>query len=456
MLKEKIMRGCDKTAFFSICALIYFLPISIALVEWFVALPVMCFCIKKLTDLVFRLGSLRKNKWRKDKLKYCLKALVPINNFLTAPVMGYVFICFLSIFISSYPQLSTKAFFGKVLERVFLFFVFVESVNTKRRIKRFSVFLLISVGLICLNGLFQSVYAQGFIRGFTINDGRIASSLKHPNDFATYLIFPLFVIFNFLLSDLFILRKKGKKEIRKATTVRYVLMLLFAICVVNFALTFSRGAYVGALIALIFMWLSKYCNLKVVLVSAALFIIGFSPLMAKMRNVSLVSDNVSVGSDKEENVKTAQEKRSEILTMGMGRLGFWREALNIIAKKPILGTGINTYSKEAEKQGDWTGYYVHNCYLQMAAEIGLVGLGAFLWMLFVLFKRACNKSIVIKDRYLLILFQGALAGLVGYLVHSFFDTSFYSLQLNTLFWLILGLIISIIRIDNAGLRGVRS
>ena len=456
MLKETIIRRCDKTAFVSICALIYFLPISIALVEWFVALPVICFCIKKLTEFFFRIGDVKKNKGRKDKLQYCLKAFVPVNNFLTAPAMMYVLICFLSIFVSSYPQLSTRAFFGKLLERVLLFFVFVESVNTEKRIKRFSLVLFISAGLICVNGLFQSIFAQGFIRGFVITDGRIASSFKHPNDFATYLILPVFLVFNFLLSDLFRKQKKAQRKNSNAVLIRYAFMALFAISVVNLALTFSRGAYVGALIALVFMWLSKYCKLKVVLVSAALFIIGFSPLMAKMRNVSLVSDHVSVEPIEKKHVKTEAEKRSDILTMGMGRIGFWREALRIIARKPVLGTGINTYSKEAQKRGDWTGYYVHNCYLQMAAEIGIVGLGAFLWMLFVLFKTACGKSLVIKDRYLLILFHGVLAGLVGYLVHSFFDTSFYSLQLNTLFWVILGLVVSIMQIDNAALRGEKA
>ena len=139
MLKETMIRRCDKTAFVSICALIYFLPISIALVEWFVALPVLCFCIKKLIEVVFRIYEAGKNKVRKDKIRYCLKGFLPVNNFLAASVMAYAVVCFLSIFVSSYPQLSTRAFFGKILERVFLFFVFVESVNTEKRIKRFSL-----------------------------------------------------------------------------------------------------------------------------------------------------------------------------------------------------------------------------------------------------------------------------------------------------------------------------
>ncbi|MBU0468230.1 MAG: O-antigen ligase family protein [Candidatus Omnitrophica bacterium] len=452
MIKETIIRRCDKTAFVSICALIYFLPISIALVEWFVALPVLCFCIKKLTEILFRVFDVIKNKERNDKIRYCLKALLPVNNILTVSAMAYVLICFLSIFVSSYPQLSTRAFFGKILERVFLFFVFVESVNTEKRIKRFSLVLFVSVGLICINGFYQSIFTQGFIRGFSMMEGRLTSTFKHPNDFATYLIIPIFIVFNFLLSDVFLSQKKARLKSRNASLIRYAFMLLFAICILNLALTFSRGAYIGALVALLFMWFSKYCKLKVVLVSAALFLIGFSPLMAKMRNVSLISDSVHKEAIVPEKNKTEEEKRSELLTMGMGRIGFWKEALTSISRKPILGTGVNTYSKEAQKRGNWTGYYAHNCYLQMAAEIGLVGLASFLWMLFVLFKRACDKSISIKDRYLLILFQGALSGLVGFLVHAFFDTGFYSLQLNTLFWVFLGLVVSIMQVDKTALK----
>ena len=452
MLKETIIRRCDKKAFVSICALIYFLPISIALVEWFVALPVLCFCIKKLIEVVFRIYEAGKNKVRKDKIRYCLKGFLPVNNFLAASVMAYAVVCFLSIFVSSYPQLSTRAFFGKILERVFLFFVFVESVNTEKRIKRFSLILFISAGLICINGLYQSVFAQGFIRGFSMMEGRLTSTFNHPNDFATYLLLPTLIIFNFLLSDLFLNNKTEKRKSRYAGLIRYAFIFLFVICVLNFALTFSRGAYFGALFALVFMWVFKYCKLKAILVSAALFLIGFSPVMAKMRNVSLISDAVHKNKIVSKINITEKDKQNEILTMGMGRIGFWKEALTSISRKPILGTGLNTYSKEAQKRGNWTGFYAHNCYLQMAAEIGLVGLGSFLWMLFILFKRACDRSIVIKDRYLLILFHGVLSGLVGFLVHSFLDTSFYSLQLNTLFWVVLGLSVSIMQVDNSGLK----
>ena len=39
-----------------------------------------------------------------------------------------------------------------------------------------------------------------------------------------------------------------------------------------------------------------------------------------------------------------------------------------------------------------------------------------------------------------------LAGLFGFLVHSFFDVHFYALQLATLMWFIMGLIIAVQRI----------
>jgi len=46
--------------------------------------------------------------------------------------------------------------------------------------------------------------------------------------------------------------------------------------------------------------------------------------------------------------------------------------------------------------------------------------------------------------------MGGLTGLSGFLVQSFFDTNLYSVQLNTLFWFVMGMVIVSIRVGEAG------
>ena len=95
-----------------------------------------------------------------------------------------------------------------------------------------------------------------------------------------------------------------------------------------------------------------------------------------------------------------------------------------------------------------TWWYAHNCYLQMAAETGFIGLACFLWMLFVLLWQSLTYCKQIKDPWLLTFLQGALSGLFGFLVQSFFDNTFYTVQLGVFMWLMFGLIVAVIRLLN--------
>jgi putative inorganic carbon (HCO3(-)) transporter len=75
----------------------------------------------------------------------------------------------------------------------------------------------------------------------------------------------------------------------------------------------------------------------------------------------------------------------------------------------------------------------------MAAETGLVGLTCFLWMLVVLLRHGLYNGMPAQATYASAVLHGALSGLCGFLVQSFFDNMFYSVQLGVLMWLIFGL-----------------
>jgi O-antigen ligase len=88
--------------------------------------------------------------------------------------------------------------------------------------------------------------------------------------------------------------------------------------------------------------------------------------------------------------------------------------------------------------------YSHNCYLQIWAETGIFSLVSFMAFVVSFVCLGIKKFIVSRDFLLL----GLLAGAVGFLVHSFFDTNLYSLRLATLFWIWVGLIVARLRLEN--------
>ena len=71
------------------------------------------------------------------------------------------------------------------------------------------------------------------------------------------------------------------------------------------------------------------------------------------------------------------------------RLGMWDQGLEIIFSNPILGRGIDATrftDVRSEGFGSRTWHSFHNSYIQQAVETGLVGLGIYLWIFFLMIK----------------------------------------------------------------------
>jgi O-antigen ligase len=119
------------------------------------------------------------------------------------------------------------------------------------------------------------------------------------------------------------------------------------------------------------------------------------------------------------------------------RLGEYKDALILISRYPFLGVGF-TGAPDIDIY-----VAVANVYLIIAAQMGLVGLCAFLFVIgSVLVRFLKNRSQVLVDDELEPLWYGLHAAIIGGILSGLFDHYFFSLDFHhsvTLFWLILGL-----------------
>jgi O-antigen ligase len=119
----------------------------------------------------------------------------------------------------------------------------------------------------------------------------------------------------------------------------------------------------------------------------------------------------------------------------------------MIEAHPVLGSGINTFMKNFEKYRPANcpaGFYAHNSYLQMWAEIGIIGLLVFLAIPFIALIKAFTRikaKIKITPEGIILL--GSVCGYISFLVHSTVDNNLYSLVLTTLFWVFTAYIVSL-------------
>jgi O-antigen ligase len=114
------------------------------------------------------------------------------------------------------------------------------------------------------------------------------------------------------------------------------------------------------------------------------------------------------------------------------RLKNWAQAVEIIRDHPLAGVGLGNYSRLIDATvPDRSSIYAHNLFLDIAAETGILNAAVFLFLIL----GAVWRNIKSQER----LGLGLAAGLIGFLVHSVFDTALYSPQVLTIFLVIIAL-----------------
>lgn len=390
--RTKIAGILDKVILFSLYALAYFFPISKAIIEITTILAIVCFVLKKVI--------LREN--------------IKIN-YLSLSIFAYLVVCFISIFFSSNFQISNKAFIGKVTQRVLLFFVMAETLNSQRRARDFVYIFLTSSLLLGIDGIYQHFTHHDFIRNRPYYGlPRIYATFPTPNDFGCYLVTAItFAIVCFFA-------KFDSKPFRFVFAGLFV--LLFS-CII---LTVSRGAWFAfmAVVFFISIWIKVFGVFFLVL---GIFIIATQQFYGPYLKGRL--DSLFVFSD----------------TSCVDRKTIWHVAWKMFVSKPWLGLGLGTFMFNFTKFSDGTYKfgipYAHNCYLQIAAEMGIVGLIIFLSIIILFFYLGLRSLSSIRGEktfswYVLL---ASLSALLGYAVQMAVDTIFYSLDLGMLFWMLLGL-----------------
>jgi len=408
---ERIVRFLDKVSEWSLYAIIFALPFSKSIVEISATVAIISFIVKKII--------LRKSPFRKDLISIAL----------------YLFVAsaLISLVNSQYIGLSIRAFFSKTLEYALIFLIAREIINTKEKLYNFMTIAFISCIVIVIDAFAQYyITHRDFLHNyppfhFTMHHpepsvmtlsfpydlGIPTASFPYPNDFSAWI---LMFIFPMVSVGIF----SGKHWIKR---IRFILVGSFLAFLLY--LTKVRGAWVSFVAAsgiMVMIKLKKVVVLLLVLAVAAILVMEKSTLQYISSTTSL-------------------KDRSEM----------WDNGWKIFKKHPIVGNGLNTFFAEykkirSDKSKNIRGSYAHNCYLQMASDVGLLGLGSFLLFIGGILTKGFTALRRIKDKALKALILGLNLGLTAFLIHSFVDTNLYSLNLAVLFWMTAGVMLASIKI----------
>ncbi|MGD0226640.1 MAG: O-antigen ligase family protein [Terriglobia bacterium] len=131
----------------------------------------------------------------------------------------------------------------------------------------------------------------------------------------------------------------------------------------------------------------------------------------------------------------------------LSRLVLWGTAWGYFMHSPVTGIGwgnfVGLYGSDLSAFSAWIPpgqFAVHNIYLQLLAETGLVGFAAFFYLVGQSWRQAWGQLRSSRDFLDLALAFGVLGALLSVLVHGFVDFLFQvSPQFGSLFWGLLGL-----------------
>ena len=185
-------------------------------------------------------------------------------------------------------------------------------------------------------------------------------------------------------------------------------------------LSFSRASYV-ALLGTLVLWLGvlawKYR--KKISVVALFFLVtvgmlvAISPVASRFQSIFSESDN-------------SVTERTRL----------WHEAVSHVAAAPVWGTGMGNYPLLVKPSAlPREPIYVHNLYLDIAVELGIVGLGIFLLFLF-----SCLPAFSFSASEILSFRQALFLSLCIFLLHSCFEYPLFSVHILPLFLTILALL----------------
>jgi len=369
---------------------------------------------------------------------------------LNLPVLVFMAICPLSLFWSNSPMVSLLEL-PLFLAGPLLYFIVVNNVHDEHQVNRLLTSLLIISSLLGIYGIFQYKGIDFAFWKANIGRQQVFGLFGNVNYFAEYLIVPL----SLAISLFFTARNHTHK-----------ILLLVGILAMggSIILTFTRGSYLAIGISSLFMFFLyltsrgkgfiKEHKKIFIFILALIILITFlfalpNPLNKPGTAISKIKSRISIS---QLNKDSSLKRRKAI----------WGFTTLMIKDHPLLGSGLGTfkynslsYQAKFFDQGENRRLYpygiadkVHNEYLQLWAELGIISFGIFLWLIISYFNYGIKLLKRLKDEYKQGIVIGLMGGVVAVLIDAVFGFPLHLPATLVLFWLFIGLFVSLNHSEN--------
>ncbi len=390
-------------ALFGVLAIMFFPMFGLALSIFFAPiLPTMAvvgLCV--LTTV----SSVLQKSYRGDFKIKCQRAGLSLLAFLAVLLISTLF---------SYSRGGSVGVFGMYMIFIAFYFTIVNEVNSEKALKTVLKLFVISGAVVSVYGIMQYLFGwttkNAWIDTEMFEDAtmRVYSTLANPNVLGEYLLLALPVgVLCFT-------------RLSKGVWQRVVYALMTAAMLLCLVLTQSRGCWIGFFVSafiLVTYYKSELWKLLPV----------FLLLLPLVLPETIINRFLSVG-----NMSDSSTSYRVFIWLGTLLMlrDFWLGGIGLGEK--TFRTIYPYYSYVGI-----TAPHSHNLYLQLVVESGIAGLLMFAAVMVIFFKDCINAGN--RSRKAGAVSYALAAGVLGFLVQSMFDYTFYNYRVMGIFFMVLAL-----------------
>ncbi|MGL4790623.1 MAG: O-antigen ligase family protein, partial [Anaerotignaceae bacterium] len=306
--------------------------------------------------------------------------------------------------------------FGGLLSVCFMLFsiVVINSITTKLQVKGLVFFMTGAGVLVSLYGFYQYMFQSKFGGTWVDVDMfeglfRVYSTFANPNVLGEYLL----LIIPIAVAGFFI---------SKPLIVKLFYMGATGVMMICLILTYSRGCYIGILVA---------AAVFLVLLDKRFIFLGLLGLILLpfILPETILNRFMSIG-----NMEDSSTSYRVYIWMGTIAMlkDYWLSGIGPGEAAYNMIYPIYAYNGIAAPHS-------HNLFLQIICDSGIIGIFTFACVVYQYFKALFCSYLQTKNKTQRILTIGGMSAIVGFLVQSLFDYTFYNYRVTLLFWAVIGL-----------------
>ena len=220
-----------------------------------------------------------------------------------------------------------------------------------------------------------------------------------------------------------------------------VLWTAWFICFsVGLLLCFSRGVWLSVIVAVGFMLMQLgrgVTHKKILFIGAACFLLLICLNLPGVYNI--IVERITSAVD----ISYASNR---------ARLLRWGQAATMFLENPILGNGYGAfamlYEEDVALVGSYTAQYqlgAHSEYLQVMAEMGIVGLGVWIWLNLAFLRYGFRALRTLDDGFYRAIVIGLMAAELSLMVHFTVNNLLNGDAIGVPFWGIFGLLPAVVQ-----------